>query len=57
MELKHATNSTTVSGVLRDALRIYLWAIEQQRDGFVIGAIKEEKEYVKIREVTLPGAI
>lgn len=57
MELKEATNSTTTSAVLRDALRIYLWAIEQQQDGFVVGAIKEEKDQIKIREVTLPGEI
>lgn len=54
MDLKEVTNSTTTSAVLRDALRIYLWAIEQQQDGYIIGAIKEEKDKIKIREVTLP---
>ncbi len=52
--LKEATCAPTTSAVVRDALRLYLWAVEQQWAGFTVGALLEEPDRIRIREVTLP---
>lgn len=52
--LKVATDAPTTSAVLRDALRLYQWAVDQQREGFTVGAYQEGPDDIQLREVMMP---
>lgn len=53
VRLKDSTSVSTTSGVLRKALKFYLWAIEQQNEGFKVRAVKEAEGRTVIKEIDL----
>lgn len=39
--MKAETNATSYAGLVRDALRVYEWVVQQQKDGYEIGLVKD----------------